>query len=687
VAARGYYGTPGIYTDDQVVGWKKIVDAVHAKGCKIFLQLWHVGRVSHVEMTGGETPVGPSIITTEAVAFTTAGWVPVSPNRALRTDEIPGILEAYRAGSERAMKAGFDGVEIHCGNGYLLDQFLQDGTNKRTDAYGGSVENRARLLLEAVDGVVGLWGPERVGVRVSPSSKFHDMFDSNPASTFGYVASELKRRKIAYMHVIEPRIKGNVEIQDGLPSVASDQIKENFGGTVIAAGGFDAKGAEEILERGGADLVAFGRFFIANPDLPERFRLGIPLNPYDRSTFYGGNAKGYIDYPFAESVPAVTADANSILTSRMFTPFMLGTIPLQHRVVMAPLTRLRSEQPGDVPGDLMAHYYEQRTSQGGLIITESAEITPEASAYEGAPGIYTGAQVNGWRKVTEVIHRKGGFVFLQLWHSGRVSHPDLTGVIPVSASATESSDILIYTNKGPVPAPPCRALEVHELPGIVHLYRLAAMKARSAGFDGVEILAAGGYLLDQFLQNGTNLRTDAYGGSVDNRSRLLLEVVEAVTEVFTPNRIGVRLSPSGIFNGISDSAPELIFDYVAGALNRFGLAYLHVIEPRVKGGQTLHDGHPPIAAARLRKIFKGPMIAAGGFDRVGALEVLNKGEVDLVAFGRHFIANPDLPERLRLGIPLHPYNRSTFYSPGPEGYIDYPFHAASSQTLERLENE
>ena len=183
---------------------------------------------------------------------------------------------------------------------------------------------------------------------------------------------------------------------------------------------------------------------------------------------------------------------NNATISKMFTPFMLGTIPLQHRVVMAPLTRLRSEQPCDIPGDLMARYYGQRSSAGGLIITESAEITPDASAYEGAPGIYTDAQVAGWRKVTEAIHRKGGFVFLQLWHSGRVSHPDLTGVTPVSASVTESSDILVFTKKGPLPAPRSRGLELHELPGIVHLYRLAAAKARSAGFDGVEVLAAGG---------------------------------------------------------------------------------------------------------------------------------------------------------------------------------------------------
>jgi N-ethylmaleimide reductase len=372
---------------------------------------------------------------------------------------------------------------------------------------------------------------------------------------------------------------------------------------------------------------------------------------------------------------------NEISPPRLFTPFRLGRITLQHRVVMAPLTRLRSEQPGDVPGPLMAQYYAQRSSHGGLIITESTEITPEASAYEGAPGIYTDKQIDGWRKVTDGIHGKGGFAFLQLWHPGRVSHPDLTGSIPVSASPTQSPDVLVYTSKGPVLAPPCRALDLQELPGIVSLYRLAAINARYAGFDGVEILAAGGYLLDQFLQNGTNLRTDAYGGSVENRSRLLLEIVEAASQVFNPNQIGVRLSPSGIFNGISDSAPDLIFDHVANALNRYKLAYLHVIEPRVKGGQTLREGQAPIAAARLRKIFEGPVIAAGGFNREGAMEILEKNSADLVAFGRQFISNPDLPKRLCLGLPLNPYNRATFYTPGPKGYIDYPFHGDSYETL------
>ena len=352
---------------------------------------------------------------------------------------------------------------------------------------------------------------------------------------------------------------------------------------------------------------------------------------------------------------------------------------LRHRVVMAPLTRLRSDQPGDVPGDLMAEYYAQRASPGGLIVTESTEITPEASAYQGAPGIYSEPQIAGWRKVTDAIHRKEGYVFLQLWHSGRVSHPDLTGVVPVSASATESTDILVFTNKGPLPAPRSRALEIEEIPGIVNLYREAAVKAWMAGFDGVEVLAAGGYLLDQFLQNGTNLRTDGYGGSVENRARLLLEVVEAVVEIFSSDRVAVRLSPSGIFNGISDSNPQAVFDHVALVLNRFGLAYLHIIEPRVKGGQTLHADHPPIAAAGVRKTFNGPIIAAGGFDREGAIKMVENGDADLVAFGRPFISNPDLPERLRLGVPLNPYDRATFYSPGPEGYIDYPSH--SNNTL------
>lgn len=298
ITGRGYLGAPGIYSDDQVVGWKRVADAVHAKGARMLLQLWHVGRVAHVDMTGGEAPVGPSVVPFEGVAYTRNGWVPVSPNRALKIEEIPALIETYREGAKRAKAAGFDGVEIHSGNGYLLDQFLQDGSNKRIDAYGGSVENRARLLLEVTEAAVSVWGADRVGVRISPSTQFNAMSDSNPDATFGYAAEQLNRFGLAYLHLIEPRIKGNVLIEDGLAPVAAARMRKIFKNKIIAAGGFEPESAEAIIEKGDADLVAFGRHFISNPDLPKRIKLGLPLNPYDRATFYGGDSHGYTDYPF-----------------------------------------------------------------------------------------------------------------------------------------------------------------------------------------------------------------------------------------------------------------------------------------------------------------------------------------------------------------------------------------------------
>jgi N-ethylmaleimide reductase len=300
---RGYLGAPGIYSDEQVDGWLKVTDAVHAKGAHIFQQLWHVGRTSHVDMTGGVAPVGPSVVPYEGVAFTKNGWVPVSPSRALLREELPIIIDQYRNAAVRAEQAGFDGVELHSANGYLLDQFLQNGANHRTDDYGGSFENRARLLLQAVDVVVEVWGANRVAVRLSPSTPFNGISDSDPTPLFDYVASELNRRKLAYLHLIEPRINGNAEVAKGLAPVAAIQLRKFFTGLIIAAGGFDAHSAEAIIQRGDADLVAFGRYFISNPDLPKRFALNLPLNEYDRSTFYGGDAHGYTDYPIYQSTP------------------------------------------------------------------------------------------------------------------------------------------------------------------------------------------------------------------------------------------------------------------------------------------------------------------------------------------------------------------------------------------------
>ena len=363
--------------------------------------------------------------------------------------------------------------------------------------------------------------------------------------------------------------------------------------------------------------------------------------------------------------------------SKLYTPIALGPIALSHRVVQAPLTRLRSEQPGDVPGPLMATHYGQRASKGGLQIAEATTVSVTGRGYRGAPGIYSDAQVAGWRRVTSAVHAKGGRIFLQLWHVGRQSHVDMTGgVAPVAPSVVPFEQVVV-TQDGWVPVSPHRALGIEEIPGIVEEFRQGAVRAKAAGFDGVEIHGANGYLLDQFLQDGSNKRTDAYGGPVENRARLLLDVVEAVTSVWGGDRVGVRLGPSGSWAGMSDSDPEATFGYVARQLNRFGLAYLHIIEPRIVGAEAPVEGKPPVAAAQIRKSFTGTLIVAGGFEREGAEEIVERGEADLVAFGRHFSANPDLPERLRRNLPLNRYDRDTFWGGDHRGYTDFaPAEAA-----------
>jgi N-ethylmaleimide reductase len=296
---NGYLGAPGLYEDSQIAGWKQVTDAVHAKGGRIFLQLYHAGRQSNSELQpGGAAPVAPSAVPHGGVAYTEAGWIPNTPSRALTLAEIAELVESFRTAAIRGKEAGFDGVELHAANGYLFDQFLQDGSNKRTDIYGGSFENRARFLMEATQAVISVWGSDRVAVRLGPSGTWGDMSDSDPEGLFSYVAQELATLKLAYLHLIEPRVLGNVDddSKDQNP-VAAQLIRKHYKGTLIAAGGFKAHTAEAILQAGDADLVAFGRDFIANPDLPERLRLQVPLNPYDRPTFFGGTEVGYTDYP------------------------------------------------------------------------------------------------------------------------------------------------------------------------------------------------------------------------------------------------------------------------------------------------------------------------------------------------------------------------------------------------------
>lgn len=366
----------------------------------------------------------------------------------------------------------------------------------------------------------------------------------------------------------------------------------------------------------------------------------------------------------------------------LFTPLRLGALDLDHRVIMAPLTRLRSRQPGDVPHALNAEYYGQRASKGGLIITEATDVSAQARGYPGAPGIYTPEQVEGWRAVTEAVHAKGGRIVLQMWHTGRVSHSSMQpgGRLPVAPSAVAVPGDHMDAGGQTVTFETPRPLEIDEIAGIVADFRQAAINAREAGFDGVEIHGANGYLIDQFLQDGTNRRTDHYGGSLGNRARFLLEVIEAVTAVWGAERVGVRLSPWGRFNGMSDSNPAVLYDYVAAELGRRGLAYLHVVEPRADQNSDVNalDPNAPDAADRVKKAFGGQVISAGGYVRETAAGAIVEGRADAIAFGRLFIANPDLPERLRTAAPLNRYHRPTFYGGDARGYIDYPALSGSA---------
>jgi N-ethylmaleimide reductase len=368
------------------------------------------------------------------------------------------------------------------------------------------------------------------------------------------------------------------------------------------------------------------------------------------------------------------------LPKQLFTPVRVGPITLKHRVVMPPMSRLRAEPGTGTPSDLQLEYYGQRASEGGLIITEATAIAASARGYYHAPGLYAEEHVAGWKRITDAVHAKGGYFFTQLWHAGRTTHISITGSQPVTASVDPSywadPSVVVDTKRGFLQTSPHRALETVEIRDILAQYQNAARNAQKAGFDGVEVMAANGHLIDQFLQDNSNKRTDRYGGSIENRTRLLVEVVENLTRVWSADRVGVRLAPSGTFNGMGDSNPHALFRYVAERLNGFGLAYLHLIEPRVKGGETIAAEQAPIATQELSKIFKGPVIAAGGFNPETAEASVVNGDASLIAFGRHFIANPDLPRRIELGLPLNPYDRSTFYGYDARGYTDYPAYRA-----------
>jgi len=347
---------------------------------------------------------------------------------------------------------------------------------------------------------------------------------------------------------------------------------------------------------------------------------------------------------------------------------------------MAPLTRMRAERPSLAPRPLNAEYYRQRATPGGLIIAEASPVMATGHGSPGTPGIYSEQQVKGWRAVVDAVHAKGGLIFLQLWHVGRVSHSSFQpgGVLPVAPSAVAiSAELKTMTSDGkPASYETPRALETAEVAGIVEAFRQGASNAMKAGFDGVEIHGANGYLIEQFLQSRSNLRTDQYGGSIENRARFLMEITQAVIGVWGANRVGVRLSPYGIANGSGEADPMPLYAHVVQALNPLGLAYLHFIEPRSSGAGRAEVNHQnvPSAMVLFRPIWKGVLITAGGFTGETANAAIADGHADAIAFGRIFISNPDLPRRLSEGFPLTPYDRATFYGGEEKGYTDYPVY-------------
>lgn len=371
----------------------------------------------------------------------------------------------------------------------------------------------------------------------------------------------------------------------------------------------------------------------------------------------------------------LTTNREHSMSSELFSSFTLGDLTLANRMVMAPLTRNRAAA-GNVPQAMNVEYYRQRAS-AGLIITEATQVSPDGVGYPATPGIYSDEQVVGWRTITDAVHKEGGHIFIQLWYCGRISHPSLlpNGQTPVAPSAIRpDGEAVTYEGMQAYVEP--RALESDEIPNIVAQYKHAAAQAKAAGFDGIEVHAANGYLVDQFLRDGSNQRTDQYGGNIENRMRFLNEILDAVCEVWPVNRIGVRLSPENNFNSISDSNPQQHFDYIVKQLDTRGLAYMHILEGDMLSQQRQVDYRA------LRDSYKGVYMANNGYDKARAQTGLAKGDCDLIAFGVPFLANPDLVNRFKTDASLNTPDQDSFYGGDEKGYTDYPFLQSTNTAAE-----
>lgn len=711
---------PGIYSAAQVAAWRAVTDAVHARGGLIAAQIYHGGRATvAANLTGaGMVPVGASAVPIAAEAETClAAWSrdgvaqPFAQTiHALSGDEVRRMVATFARAAHNAIAAGFDSVEIHAGTGFLIDEFLRDGSNKRTDEYGGSIENRARFLLEVVDAVAAAIQPDRVGVRLTPLDSTNGESDSAPERLLRYVCDELDRRRVAFIDLFRGDPKASAVVRSEL------WARESFGGAILASHGYaDAAAAERAIAEGAVDAVCFGLPAVSNPDLVWRILSGTPLNTPDLSTLFTRGREGYVDYPIAEpagflepnvkddaapnaeaggeggsgglSASAVSAGRPSVSLPARDRPFyavaqalLLGPVTMKNRLVMGPVARQRCDAQ-NCATPMMVDYYARRASFG-LQVSDPCEVNPGYPTYVRGAAISTKAQVAAWRRVTEAVHNAGGLIFCQLHHGGRA-------VLPCNITGSDQR-IVGPTARGIPPQYVCPAVFAADgraqpyaqtvtelrpvtLAWIVKLFVTAAKNAMVAGFDGVEIHAGGGFLIDQFLRQCSNTRMDDYGTSSEGRCRLLDEVVNAVMAAVGKYRVGVRISPTDLSKGMTAVDAEEVARVVGAHLSEKRVAYVVLSS----GSDGFFHGPVPLRVIQaLRQHYTGVLMCDDNISMAEAELRVKEDVVQAVCMTLGAIANPDIMDRAIYGVTMDVPDLHTLSTHDAEGYDSYTSFAA-----------
>ncbi|CAJ1024440.1 putative NADH:flavin oxidoreductase / NADH oxidase family [Leishmania shawi] len=709
----GFAYEPGLYSAEQVESWRTITEAVHARGGLIAAQLYHPGRATTpANLTSGDlAPMGPSAVgippeAEQCIAqWSRDGKAQAYPQliHAMTLAEIGAAVKFFTRAALNAMAAGFDAVEIHAGGGYLLDSFLRDSSNQRTDKYGGSVANRSRFLLEVLDAVAAAIKPDRVGVRLTPLDTFNGQKDSHPEALTAYVCEQLDARKIAFVDVVRGDPRANV------PGSAEVWVRRSFGGAVLASHGYTSlEMAEQAIADGTVDAVLFGMQALANPDLVWRVLTNTPLNRAHAPTFFTRGSKGYIDYPICEphsfSEPHVVAgitipsegSKGSRLSCQRATampmpakgrpyvsvsqPLLLGATTMKNRLVMGPIPRQRCDEQ-QCPTAMMVAYYARRASYG-LIISEPCEVQPGYHTYVRGAGISTKAQVLAWRQVTDAVHEKGGIMYCQLHHGGRAtlqcniaSGTDTRAVGPTMQGISPDCRCpAAFAADGKVQSYPVDvvALSAERLKWIVQLYVAAAKNAMLAGFDGVEVHAGGGYLIDQFLRRCSNTRNDDYGGSPADRCRLLDEIVDAVAAAVGRRRVGVRISPTDLSKGMKDTDREVVTETVATHMGERKIAYITV----ASGSDGYYHGPMPASLLQTAlRCFGGVVLCDDNISLAEAEKRIATDAVQGVCITLGAIANPDIINRAIHGAEPDESDLCTLFTHDSDGYDSYLTYA------------